>query len=71
MIQLQKLDERSKEKQCEIPPSKAKVQQSTKNIMALISWNWKTLQRHLKEKDTTSNGEYYVSLLHKQIKILQ
>lgn len=47
-------------------PIKAKVVQSTKKVMATIFWDCKgILLIDFKERNTTVNGIYYASLLHK------
>lgn len=48
----------------EQPPRKAKVQQSTKKLMATVFWDCQgILMVDFKERNTTVNGEYYASLL--------
>lgn len=47
-------------------PRKAKVVQSTKKVMATIFWDCEgILLIDFKERNTTVNGTYYASLLHK------
>ena len=50
----------------EAPPRKAKVTQSAKKIMETIFWDCREiLSIDFKERNTTVNAAYYVSLLHK------
>jgi len=50
----------------EAPPRRAKVTQSTKQVMATIFWDCRgNLLIDFKERNTTLNAVYFASLLHK------